>query len=98
MHSLHFFASVILTASPLVSAHGLIASVTGNLGGKGSRLSVAASGDQNLGDVTVFKAGAEAFGATGAVSSLIPAITALYYHTDRFLRAATSSQPPTLLQ
>jgi hypothetical protein len=73
MLSSHFLAAILLVATPLVSAHGLIASVTGNLGGKGSGFGVAAGGDQNLGDVTVFRSSAGAFGAT-AVSSLIPAI------------------------
>lgn len=71
MHSSHFLAVALLAVIPLVSAHGLIASVTGNLGGKGSGFGVAAGGDQNLGDVTVFRASAGAFGATGAVSSLV---------------------------
>lgn len=77
MHSSHLLAAVVLAAIPLASAHGLIASVTGDLGGKGSGFGVAAGGNQNLGDVTVFRASAGAFGATGAVGSQISAIMAL---------------------
>lgn len=62
-------AAALLLAVPLVLAHGLISSVTGDLGGKGSGFGVAANGINNLGDVTVFRQNAGAFGATG-VSAL----------------------------
>ena len=62
-------AAVLLLAVPLVSAHGLISSLTGDLGGKVSGFGVAASGINNLGDVTIFWQNACAFGATG-VSAL----------------------------
>jgi hypothetical protein len=58
-------AAVLLLAVPLVSAHGLISSVTGDLGGKGSGFGVAANGINYLGDVTVFRGNTGAFGATG---------------------------------
>jgi hypothetical protein len=68
-----------LFAAPLVSAHGLVSAAAGNLGGKGRGLGVAVGGDNNQGDVTVFKSGA--FGSTGAVRPQ-PTITHLYFHAD----------------
>lgn len=70
-------AVVLLLAVPLVSAHGLISSVTGDLGGKGSGFGVAANGINNLGDVTVFRQNAGAFGATG-VSTLKSPLSKTY--------------------
>jgi hypothetical protein len=81
MYSPQFLATAILATTPLVSAHGLIASVTGNLGGKGSRFGIATGGDQNLGDVIVFRSSAGVFGAT-AVSSLVTSIMIRHYYTN----------------
>lgn len=64
MHLSQILSVVILTAVPLMSAHGSISRVTGNLGWKRSGFDVAAGGDSNLGDVTVSRSSAGAFGAT----------------------------------
>jgi hypothetical protein len=65
MYTSSIFALALLTA-PLVSAHGLIASATGDLGGKGQGLGVVAGGVNQQSDVTTFKQGN--FGSTQAVS------------------------------
>jgi hypothetical protein len=70
MHLSQIISAVILAATPLVSAHGLISSVTGNLGGKGFGFGVTAGGENNLGDMTVFRSNAGAFGATAVSTSL----------------------------
>ncbi|KAE8453620.1 hypothetical protein EG329_009131 [Mollisiaceae sp. DMI_Dod_QoI] len=56
----------------LASAHCLISTAIGDLGGNGTGLGVAANGINNQGDVTVFKA-ATGFGATGAGGPVDPA-------------------------
>ncbi|CZR61245.1 uncharacterized protein PAC_11141 [Phialocephala subalpina] len=56
----------------LASAHCLISTATGDLGGNGTGLGVAANGINNQGDVTVFKA-TTGFGATGAGGAVVPA-------------------------
>ncbi|KAF8847993.1 hypothetical protein BDZ45DRAFT_754299 [Acephala macrosclerotiorum] len=54
----------------LASAHCLISTASGDLGGNGTGLGVAASGINNQGDVTVFKA-ATGFGAAGAGGNVV---------------------------
>ncbi len=109
MHSSQILAALLLAATPFVSAHGLISSVTGDLGGNGTGFGVAANGAQNEADVTIFRSSAGAFGAT-AVSH--PMIHLSFPHYGTFLakgkktlplichhpsRPATSSRQPTSL-
>ena len=71
MFTSQLIALGLLVAASLVSAHGKIASATGDLGGKGAGLGILA-GAANLnsqGDVTIFQGGA--FGKTNAVSLFI---------------------------
>lgn len=69
MYSLQPFASGLLVS--FTSAHCLITTATGDLGGDGTGLGVLSANDNAKNDVTVFKSTAGAFGATGAVS-LVP--------------------------
>jgi hypothetical protein len=70
MYTSHFVALGLLIAAPLVSAHGLIASATGDLGGNGTGLGVVSGGVNSQADVTIFKATAGAFGETTGVRYL----------------------------
>lgn len=67
MYTSLFLALGLFIAAPLVSAHGLIASATGDLGGNGTGLGVVSGGVNSLADVTIFKASAGAFGETTGV-------------------------------
>jgi hypothetical protein len=62
-----FLTLGLLIAAPLVSAHGLISTATGNLGGNGTGLGVVSGGVNSQADVTIFSAKAGAFGETTGV-------------------------------
>jgi hypothetical protein len=61
-----FLALSLLITAPLISAHGLVASAVGDLGGKGQGLGVVSGGVNSQADVTVFN-GKSAFGETQGV-------------------------------
>lgn len=75
--------SLSLLAAPLISAHGLISSAKGNVGGTSIGLGVKTAEDNTLNDVTVFSS-ATGFGKTGAVSFQIPG-TYLFSRADIIL-------------
>jgi hypothetical protein len=70
MYTSQILALGLLIAAPLISAHGLIASTTGDLGGIGTGLGVVSGGVNSEADVTIFKATAGAFGETTGVRYL----------------------------
>lgn len=57
-----FLALAVLASAPLASAHGMIVSASGDLGGKGIGLGVSSATSNNQQDVTIFGNG---FGTTG---------------------------------
>lgn len=87
MHCSHFLVLGFFFAAPLVSAHGLIASATGDLGGNGTGLGVVSGGVNSEADVTIFKANAGAFGETTGVRYPI-SFSLQQYRTDCGHRAA----------
>jgi len=62
-----------LIAAPLASAHGLISTATGDLGGNGTGLGVVSGGVNSQADVTIFSAKAGAFGETTGGGNIVPA-------------------------
>jgi hypothetical protein len=72
MYSLQHFAFGLLVS--FTSAHCLITTATGDLGGNGTGLGVLSANDNVQNDVTVFKSTAGAFGATGAVRLVLHSI------------------------
>jgi hypothetical protein len=67
MHTSLYLTMGLLITTLLVSAHGLISIATGGLGGNEMGLDVVAGGVHSQADLTLFKAGAGALGATTGV-------------------------------